>query len=104
MFSSTNITMLVKEIGELLTVNNQTLCVAESCTAGGISAAITSNAGSSKYFQGGIIAYADKINEEISKMHTESKINIEIQNYDRHIAEIKNIYNMKKYSYNNVFV
>jgi PncC family amidohydrolase len=41
----------------------KTLAVAESCTGGGIGSAITSVAGSSEYFLGGVIAYSDKIKE-----------------------------------------
>ncbi len=40
-----------------------TLCTAESCTGGGIGAAITAVAGASECFVGGIIAYANEIKE-----------------------------------------
>lgn len=46
------------EIGELLSASNLTLSVAESCTAGGLSARISSIPGSSHYFMGGIIPYS----------------------------------------------
>ena len=42
-----------------------TLSVAESCSSGIIASELTSNAGSSKYFSGGIIAYSDKIKQDI---------------------------------------
>lgn len=37
----------------------KTLSIAESCTSGGIAREITKVAGSSEYFQGGIVAYQD---------------------------------------------
>lgn len=52
-------------IGNLLKAKNKTLAVAESCTGGYIAHLITSVPGSSKYFKGGIVSYANeiKINE-----------------------------------------
>ena len=48
------------EIGELLTLHNLKLSVAESCSAGGVSSKICSVPGSSDYFLGGIIAYSNQ--------------------------------------------
>ena len=48
-------------IGQLLIDNDKTLAVAESCTAGHLGAAITSAAGASRYFLGGIIAYSNDV-------------------------------------------
>lgn len=48
-------------IAELLTASGETLSVAESCTGGMLGSAITAIPGSSKYFQGGIIAYSNEI-------------------------------------------
>ena len=45
--------------------SNFTLSVAESCSSGIIASELISNAGSSKYFSGGIIAYSDKIKQDI---------------------------------------
>ena len=45
--------------------SNFTLSVAESCSSGIIASELTSNTGSSKYFSGGIIAYSDKIKQDI---------------------------------------
>ncbi len=45
-------------VGKLLSQQNKTLSVAESCTGGRISGKITAIAGSSKYYKGGIVAYA----------------------------------------------
>lgn len=56
---------LEKVIGQLLKNEQQTLATAESCTGGYISHLITSVPGSSAYYKGSIISYANevKINE-----------------------------------------
>ncbi len=48
-------------IGQLLKKNKQTLAVAESCTGGQLGEMITTVSGSSDYFLGGIIAYANEV-------------------------------------------
>jgi nicotinamide-nucleotide amidase len=50
-------------IGELLQKKSSSLSTAESCTGGYIAHLITSIAGSSKYYKGSIIAYANEIKE-----------------------------------------
>ncbi len=45
-------------VGNLLKANNQTLSTAESCTGGYLSHLITKVAGSSAYFEGGVVAYS----------------------------------------------
>lgn len=52
---------LVKDIAKELTKNNMTLSTAESCTGGLISGCITSLAGSSQFFKGGVTAYSNDI-------------------------------------------
>jgi nicotinamide-nucleotide amidase len=47
-------------IGELLKKSNQTVSTAESCTGGYIAHLITSVPGSSKYYQGSVVAYANE--------------------------------------------
>tara|TARA_B110000240_G_scaffold21278_1_gene21584 strand:+ start:1052 stop:1528 length:477 start_codon:yes stop_codon:yes gene_type:complete len=47
-------------IANILSENNLTLSIAESCSAGGISSEICSVPGSSSYFMGGVIAYSNK--------------------------------------------
>ena len=42
-----------------------TLATAESCTGGHIAARITSIAGSSAYFQGGVVSYANDVKERV---------------------------------------
>ena len=57
--------MIANSVVKKLIKKKASLSVAESITGGGLAAAITEVAGSSKVFQGGVIAYADeiKINE-----------------------------------------
>ncbi len=52
-------------VGELLIKNNQTLSSAESCTGGNIAHHITSVAGSSGYYIGSVVAYANRIKENV---------------------------------------
>ncbi|NLL62287.1 MAG: competence/damage-inducible protein A [Candidatus Atribacteria bacterium] len=56
---------LEKVIGNLLREKKLTLAVAESCTGGMLGEAITSIAGSSDYFKGGIISYSGEIKEKL---------------------------------------
>ncbi len=51
---------LARRAGSLLRERRLTLTVAESCTGGGLGDAVTDVAGSSDYFLGGIIAYANE--------------------------------------------
>lgn len=51
-------------IGQLLIDNDKTLTVAESCTGGQLGQVITSVSGSSGYFLGGVIAYANEIKRD----------------------------------------
>jgi nicotinamide-nucleotide amidase len=48
-------------VGQLLRDNDRTLSVAESCTGGLLGATITSVAGSSAYFRGGVVSYANTV-------------------------------------------
>ncbi|EAW34419.1 competence/damage-inducible protein A [Lyngbya sp. PCC 8106] len=52
---------LASVVGQLLQQTHSTLAVAESCTGGGLGQMITSVAGSSSYFRGGIIAYENGV-------------------------------------------
>ncbi len=58
-----------KILSELLIDKNLTLSVSESCTGGELAKLITSVAGSSKYFLGGIVTYATDKKIEILKVH-----------------------------------
>jgi nicotinamide-nucleotide amidase len=52
-------------IGRLLKEKGKTLSTAESCTGGNVAHMITSISGSSEYFMGSVIAYSNKIKENI---------------------------------------
>jgi len=52
---------LASVVGAQLRSQGQTLAVAESCTGGGLGELLTAIAGSSDYFWGGIIAYANSV-------------------------------------------
>jgi CDP-diacylglycerol--glycerol-3-phosphate 3-phosphatidyltransferase len=52
---------LAKELGSVLAESRTTVSVAESCTGGLLGSLITDQPGSSAYFVGGVIAYADQV-------------------------------------------
>lgn len=52
---------LASVVGQLLRQRGETLSVAESCTSGGLGAMITAIAGSSDYFLGGVMSYANAV-------------------------------------------
>ncbi|MFN5932456.1 MAG: CinA family protein, partial [Sphingobacteriales bacterium] len=56
---------LQEVIGDLLVQLNKTIGTAESCTGGYLAHLLTSIAGSSRYFQGSIVSYANQIKEDI---------------------------------------
>ncbi len=52
-------------VGKLLSSKNKSLSVAESCTGGYVSHLITSIPGSSSYFIGGVVSYANEVKSEV---------------------------------------
>ena len=52
-------------LGRMLVESGKTLALAESCTGGNIAQFITSNAGSSAYFKGGVVAYSNEIKNNL---------------------------------------
>jgi nicotinamide-nucleotide amidase len=55
---------LAQQVGERLRKLRKSLAVAESCTGGLLGAAVTDVPGSSAYFLGGVISYADRVKVE----------------------------------------
>jgi len=51
----------VRRTADLLSKSAQTVSICESCTGGLLAAWLTAHAGSSRYFVGGIVAYANDI-------------------------------------------
>ncbi len=56
---------IVHEIAELLMSRGWTLSTAESCTGGGIGHALTALSGSSNWFEGGVICYANGVKSRL---------------------------------------
>lgn len=52
-------------VGDLLKSKELTVSTAESCTGGSIAARLTSIAGSSAYFNGGIVAYSNEVKKNL---------------------------------------
>ena len=61
-----------EELGKLLASKKLTLSTAESCTGGGIAATITSVAGSSEYFMGGVVAYSNEVKIDLLHVSAET--------------------------------
>ncbi len=56
---------LASVVIDLLRQNKEKLAIAESCTGGGIGAALTAIPGASEVFQGGVIAYSNSLKENL---------------------------------------
>jgi len=56
---------LATQVGERLRKLRKSLAVAESCTGGLLGAAVTDVPGSSAYFLGGVISYADQVKAQL---------------------------------------
>jgi nicotinamide-nucleotide amidase len=56
---------LASVVSTLLKTKGQTLSVAESCTGGGLGRMLTDIPGSSEYFMGGVISYANRVKVEL---------------------------------------
>ncbi|MBN1487515.1 MAG: CinA family protein, partial [Anaerolineae bacterium] len=67
--------MLVQKLGKLLNNRGWTLSVAESATGGLLGHWLTQVAGSSTYFMGGIIAYANSLKVDLLDVQAESLLN-----------------------------
>lgn len=60
-----------RRVGDLLRERGETLAVAESCTGGLLGSTVTSVAGSSDYFVGGIISYRDRTKMQLLAVQQE---------------------------------
>lgn len=59
-------------VGKLLRSRQKTMGTAESCTGGAIASLITTIPGSSDYFKGSIVSYANEVKENILAVSTET--------------------------------
>lgn len=63
-----NVQILTRRAARLLQQAHATVAVAESCTAGMLGAALTAYAGSSAFFRGGVIAYANDVKQALLRV------------------------------------
>jgi len=68
LFFGYNTDTMEEVVGKMLLQKEATLATAESCTGGLIAHKITSIPGSSQYFKGSVVAYANEIKEAILKI------------------------------------
>lgn len=61
---------LEEAVGKLLRTRGRTVATAESCTGGYIAHLLTSIAGSSDYFKGGVVSYSNEVKEKL--LHVEA--------------------------------
>ena len=67
-----DLNILSVRVNEALRERGFTLSTAESCTGGGVAAAVTSVPGSSEIFKGGVVAYANEIKRDVLSVSEES--------------------------------
>ena len=60
-----NLEKQVLQLAEKLQANNLRVATAESCTGGWVSQLFTSVAGSSSWFEGGIVSYSNEVKERL---------------------------------------
>jgi nicotinamide-nucleotide amidase len=56
---------ILEGIAQNLVIRKATLATAESCTGGGIAKALTSIAGSSAWYQGGVVSYSNSLKQNL---------------------------------------
>lgn len=66
---------LGQRLGEQLLQRNWRIATAESCTGGGVAAAITAIAGSSAWFEYGIVSYANSAKQKLLGVSAETLAN-----------------------------
>lgn len=59
---------LAADVGRLLKAKGESLVTAESCTGGGVAAAVTAIAGSSEWFDRGFVTYSNEAKREMLKV------------------------------------
>ena len=64
--------LVSKEINEMMWRNHKTLATAESCTAGRVASVITAVPGSSNYYKGGLVCYADEVKIQLLKVDADA--------------------------------
>lgn len=63
---------LEKVVGKLLLAKGKKMCTAESCTGGYIAHLITTMPGSSKFYEGGVVSYDNKVKENVLSVKHET--------------------------------
>ncbi len=71
---SLSVLQLSSLLGERLLVRGWHVATAESCTGGGIAAAITAVAGSSSWFEYGIVSYSNSAKEKLLRVNPQTLI------------------------------
>lgn len=69
---SRSVEVINKKVAQILNQYRMRLAVAESCTGGLLAAKITDLPGSSEYFSGGIVAYANDVKVNLLGVKTET--------------------------------
>ena len=64
--------LLAQQLGQAMLARGAVLATAESCTGGGIGAAITAIPGSSAWFDGGVISYSNRAKQALLGVSAES--------------------------------
>ncbi len=64
--------VISRDINDVMWEKSVTLATAESCTAGNVAAAITSIPGSSHFYKGGVVCYADEVKVDILHVNPET--------------------------------
>lgn len=65
---------LAKRVGELLRARQLTLATAESCTGGLVGHRLTDVPGSSDYYVGGVISYANRVKQQLLGVQPETLV------------------------------
>jgi PncC family amidohydrolase len=63
---------VAEKLVEILKASSLVCSVAESCTGGGVGSSITSVAGSSEVFSGGIISYSNEVKRDVLSVKEET--------------------------------